>query len=96
MITTEKVEERTMKKLVISALSIASMLSFAHCAIIPAAQGGATNMTGEAWYVRNTGIPGYFSWATSIWYCPAPAGGKPAECKEAKVIEDAAAAAKKK
>ena len=82
-----------MKKIILCSLAT---LFVSNCASIPSFVGGATNMTGEAWYVKNMGLPGGMaSWSTSVWYCPAPSGGKPAECKEAKVIEDTAVAAKK-
>jgi hypothetical protein len=49
--------------------------------------GGNTSDTGEAWYVKSTGM-GPMIFSSKVFYCPQPANG-PAQCKEAKMIENA-------
>ena len=43
-------------------------------------------MTGEAWYVKTTGMGGLI-FSSKVFYCPQPNTAGPAQCKEAKMVE---------
>ena len=53
------------------------------CTSIPAAQPGATNLTGEAWYAKVTTFLYMFPLSSKIYYCD----GKGPVCKEADIKE---------
>ncbi|MBL8635288.1 MAG: hypothetical protein JNM40_18830 [Myxococcales bacterium] len=61
-------------------------MSLSGCANIGSAMGGNTAMTGEAWYVKTTGMGGLI-FSSKVFYCPQPNTAGPAQCKEAKMIE---------
>ena len=73
---------RNMLKIVM-ALGLAA--GVAGCASVGSAMGGNNSETGEAWWVKNTGLP-MLTFSSKVFYCPAPANG-PAQCKEAKMVE---------
>ncbi len=56
------------------------------CASVGSAMGGNTAMTGEAWYVKLTGMGGMV-FSSKVFYCPQPNTAGPAQCKEAKMVE---------
>ena len=77
-----------MRKMLAPLFALGLMASFSSgCAAITSAMGGNTGETGEAWYVKTTGLFG-LAFSSKVFYCPAPASG-PAQCKEAKLVEQA-------
>ncbi|HMU40475.1 MAG TPA: hypothetical protein PKE31_15815 [Pseudomonadota bacterium] len=61
-------------------------LSLSGCASVGSAMGGNTAMTGEAWYVKQTGMGGWI-FSSKVFYCAQPNTAGPAQCKEAKMVE---------
>lgn len=53
------------------------------CGYIMSTAPGHTNLTGEAWYVKNTGLNPHLVWSSKVFYCDST--GK--VCKEAKMVE---------
>ncbi len=77
-----------MRKIVSGMISLALLAAVSGgCAAVTSAMGGNTNETGEAWWVKSTGM-GPLIFYSKVFYCPAPANG-PAQCKEAKMVEGA-------
>jgi len=68
--------------------SVGLFMSLSGCASIGSAMGGSTSMTGEAWYVKTTGMGGMI-FSSKVFYCPQPNTAGPAQCKEAKMVEGA-------
>ena len=50
------------------------------------ASGCASIGSGEAWYVKTTGMGGLI-FSSKVFYCPQPNTAGPAQCKEAKMVE---------
>ena len=76
------------------ALSVFALLSMTNCSFVTSSMGGSTSRTGEAWYVKSKGMPGPMGpllWEHHVYYCPAPSGSAPAQCKEAKMVDQPAA-----
>ncbi len=73
---------------IFSLIVACGLLGSMGCANIGSSMGGNTSMTGEAWYVKVTGM-GPLILSSKVFYCPAPASGA-AQCKEAKMVEGAA------
>ncbi len=48
-------------------------------------------VSGEAWYVKSTGMGSFLTFSTSVYYCPATSGKGPATCTKA-IIHEAGAA----
>ncbi|MBP6608779.1 MAG: hypothetical protein KA258_04285 [Deltaproteobacteria bacterium] len=67
-------------------IGLGFLLSASGCASIGSAMGGNTAMTGEAWYVKTTGMGGLI-FSSKVFYCPQPNTAGPAQCKEAKMVE---------
>ncbi|MDD5309156.1 MAG: hypothetical protein PHU25_17725 [Deltaproteobacteria bacterium] len=81
-----------MRTLRIAAFALALGLGFCACTSVNSGMPTTPNVTGEAWYVKETGLP-FMTFSTSIWYCPAPQGKGPATCTKAIVHEPGAAPA---
>ena len=58
----------------------------AGCAGVGTSMGGNTAQTGDAWYIKTSGMGG-FIFSSKVFYCPAPTSAGPATCKEAKMVE---------
>ncbi len=80
-----------MRTLLNVVLALGLCAGMSGCASVGSAMGGNNSETGEAWWVKNTGIPPFLTLSSKVFYCPAPANG-PAQCKEAKMIEGAPSA----
>lgn len=78
-----------MRTLLNGILAIGLLYSVAGCATVGSAMGGNNAETGEAWWVENKVLGGLIL-SSKVYYCPAPANG-PAQCKEARMVETAAA-----
>ena len=66
-------------------MTIAVSIVGAGCSTVASSMGGATNLTGDAWYTESIGFP-FLSFSSSICYCYAPAPKTPALCKEARLV----------
>ena len=66
--------------------TVGLFMSLSGCANIGSAMGGNTGQTGEAWYVKTTGMGGLI-FSSKVFYCPQPNTAGPAQCKEAKMVE---------
>ncbi len=74
-----------MKKLILTAMMVAGM---AACSWVTSAGPGATNATGEVWYIKSTtlGGPYGFPLGQTIYFCPASDNSSgPPRCIEADV-----------
>lgn len=60
------------------------------CSFATTSVAGNSNVNGEAWYVRTTGI---FSliFNTKVFYCPPPTGNGPVTCRQAKMHDEGGA-----
>jgi hypothetical protein len=77
-----------MKRAILSLLAASALASGMGCAYVTSSGPASTAVTGEAWYTEATGFFGMF-WGSKVFYCPAPTGQGPANCKEAKLVEQA-------
>ena len=74
-----------MRKLCLFA-TVGLFTALSGCANIGSAMGGNTGQTGEAWYVKTTGMGGLI-FSSKVFYCQQPNTAGPAQCKEAKMVE---------
>ena len=75
-----------MNKLIRTGLLFAALAGMGTgCASVGTTQASTTAVTGEAWYVENTGFA-IFSWSSRVFYCPAATGPGPVTCTEAKMV----------
>lgn len=54
------------------------------CSFATTSVAGNSNVDGEAWYVRTTGIF-FLVFSTKVYYCPPPRAAGPDTCKEAEM-----------
>ncbi len=80
-----------MKNYFVAILVSLSLLGLSACNFVTSAQHGNTSLTGEAWYVQET-IFG-LTWATKVYWCPAPTGKGPVQCIQAIMHEEGEVAA---
>jgi hypothetical protein len=69
-----------------------ALTALAGCKNITSGMPTATNVTGEAWYVKTVALIS-LPVSTHIYFCPKPMGKGPAKCIEALVHEEGEAAA---
>lgn len=74
---------------VLSTLLVSSLLTLGAtgCSFATTSVAGNSNVDGEAWYVRTTGI-GALVFSTKVYYCPPPRAAGPVTCKEAKMNDE--------
>lgn len=76
-----------MSKLVKIVLAAGTLvLAAGGCSSVVSARGGNSAMSGDAWYTTTVGLP-MLPFSTHIYFCPAPSGPGPVQCKEAKYVE---------
>lgn len=68
-----------MKKLLGFALLAAAATG---CTNVTSGMPGMTPATGEAWYTKDTGLPGGLVFSSTIWYC---AKESPEKCTKAEI-----------
>lgn len=74
---------------VLSTLLVSALLTLGAtgCSFATTSVAGNSNVDGEAWYVRTTGI-GFLIFSTKVYYCPPPRAAGPVTCKEAKMNDE--------
>ena len=75
-----------MRKLLNVVVALGLCASISGCASVGSAMGTNNAETGEAWWIKNTGLNAYLLFSSKVFFCPAPANG-PAQCKEAKMVD---------
>lgn len=76
-----------MRRLVAAAGLLWLALGNSACSFATSSVAGNTNVDGEAWYVRQTGIF-FIVFDTKVFYCPPPQGNGPATCVEAEMHDE--------
>ncbi|MCC6809112.1 MAG: hypothetical protein IT381_16915 [Deltaproteobacteria bacterium] len=61
------------------------LLTTQACSAVLSSAPTVQNANGDSWYTEGTGFFG-FMWGSKIYYCAPPSDG-PAQCKEAKYVE---------
>lgn len=73
---------RKMIQSVMLAGLVVAGLSSSGCAFVKDTMNGNANLKGDIWWVRAKTFSN-----DKVFYCPPPAGGAAAQCKEARMVE---------
>jgi len=71
-----------MKTLIFAAVLASLALGLMGCTYVTSGMPTTETVSGEAWYVKDTGFA-MMTFATKVYYCPAPSGKGEATCTRA-------------
>lgn len=74
-----------MKKILLLAVCLSAASFSQACSAVLSSAPTTTSANGDSWYTEGTGFFG-FMWGSKIYYCAPPTDG-PAQCKEARYVE---------